>query len=125
MSLKANALKSNEAQKKSLMKEINSILGRIDDELKTSHDLGKHNISISLPITFSIPFMSNADSQRYIYYHVLKSLKDREFNVSIELQSNLTVFHVSWLTDEELKEIDLQNAYIAKHSKKNIADIKI
>lgn len=125
MSLKASALKSNEAQRKALANETNSILGHIDDELKKAHDCGKHTTSITLPITFAVPYMKNRDAQRIIYYKVLTSLLERDWNVEIELHKNSTVFHVTWLTTDELQEIELQNALLAKHTKKDFSKIKL
>lgn len=120
MSLKASALKSNDSQRKALTKEITSILGRIDDELKVAHEQGRHEVSAALPIIFSIPYMANKDAQRIIYYKVLTNLKDREFNVSIELKQNSTVFHITWLSSEEKNELDLQNTILAKHTKSRL-----
>jgi hypothetical protein len=125
MSLKANALKSNEAQKKSIAKDVTSILGQMDDELKAAHDSGRHSVSISLPITFSIPYMNNTDAQRIIYYKVLTSLLERDFNVEIDLRKNSTFFIVTWLSSDELSELELQNALLAKHTKKDIGKIKL
>lgn len=116
MSLKASALKSNDAQRNSVSKEARAILGHIDDELKVAHDQNRHNVSITVPITFAIPYMSNKDAQRVIYYKILTSLLDREYNVTIQLEDDSTVFHIKWLSDEEEKEIELQNALLAKHT---------
>lgn len=123
MSLKANALKSNDSQQKTLAREATLILGHIDDELKLAHDQGKHKVSVSVPITFSIPYMANKDAQRIIYYKVLNSLLERDFYVTIQLEDNATIFHVKWLSDEEEKDIDLQHSILAKYtvsSKKNL-----
>jgi hypothetical protein len=114
MSLKATSLKSNDSQKKNIKKEVNTILGHLDDELKLAHEQGKHSISLSLPITFAIPYMSNTDAQRAIYYKILVSLIDREFIPTIKLKKDSTIFHITWLSDEEHKEIDLQNTLLAK-----------
>lgn len=116
MSIKANALKSNEAQRVSLMNEINTILGQIDDELKLSHDQGKHYVHYLAPITFSIPYMSNTDAQRKIYSDILQSLLDRGFCVDIEMGKKKTQFNITWLSKTELDEIEIQNALIAKYS---------
>ena len=118
MSLKAENLKSNESQKKSLAKEVTGILGRIDDELKVGHEQGKHRINSALPITFSIPYMSNADAQRIIYYRVLTSLLERGFHVKTCLKESSTVFIITWLSNDELQEVELQTALLAKHSNK-------
>jgi hypothetical protein len=116
MSLKANTLKSNESQNKSIMSEVNSIISNIDDELKVAHEQGRHKASITVPITFSIPYMQNKDAQRTIYYKILTSLLDRDFHVTIQMEEKATIFHVKWLSDEEEKDIDLQNTLLAKHT---------
>ena len=125
MSLKASSLKKNEPQTKAIKKEVSSILRQIDDELKVAHESGKHGCTIMVPINFSIPFMKNKDAQRIIYSMILSSLIDREFNPKIELNENASVFHVSWLSDEEQAEINIQNALLAKYTTKKAEDIKL
>ena len=125
MSLKASALKSNDAQKKSIGREVTSILTTIDDELKNAHDQGKHSIIVRAPITFSIPYMNNKDAQRMIYYKILTSLIEREFTVELELQKDISMFHITWLNEEELNELELQNALLAKYTKKNISQMDL
>ena len=120
MSIKASQLKSNEAQNRAVMKEVMSILAYIDDKFKAANDEGIHNISVTVPIIFSIPNMSNKDAQRSIYYRILTSLLDREFEVVIELADDKSKFHITWLSDEEMKEIELQNALIVKHSRRRV-----
>jgi hypothetical protein len=116
MSIKANILKSSDAQKKAIAKEVTLILAHLDDELKIAHEQGKHFVAASVPITFSIPYMSNTDAQRIIYYKVLTSLLDREFNVKVQLEDTATIFHVRWLSDDEEKDIELQHSLLAKHT---------
>lgn len=116
MSLKANSLKSNESQKRAVTKEVNDILGHMDDELKIAHEQGKHSVGIRVPITFAIPYMTNKDAQRTVYYKILTSLLEREYFVKIQLEDNESIFHVSWLSEDEEKDIDVQNALIAKHT---------
>ena len=121
MSLKASALKNNEAQKKAVSKELNAILARMDDEIKVAHENGNHRVAVALPITFSIPYMKNADAQRTIYYHILTSLIERDFKtIEIELKQNATIFHISWLSPEELNQISLQSMLLAKYKKKEL-----
>ncbi len=117
--LKASSLKINELQKKAIQREVNALLPQIDDELKMAHEQGKHReVQINLPITFAIAYMANKDSQRIIYYEVLKSLVERGFEVEIDLKPQSTIFNVRWLTDDEITAITMQNAILAKHQKK-------
>lgn len=113
--IRADSLKSNEAQKRAIHKEATTILSHIDDELKTAHDQGKHGISLTVPITFSIPYMSNKDAQRAIYYKILTSLLDRQFEVKIELADSSSIFHITWISKEEAHDIELQNTLLAKY----------
>lgn len=118
MSLKASSLKHNEAQKRNVRAEVKNILANIDNEIRTAHEQGKnYEVSISVPITFSIPHMQNKDAQRMIYYEIIKSLEEREFIVEIELKKDSTLFYVTWLSSDEKTEIELQNTIIAKHTK--------
>lgn len=121
MSLKANSLKSNEGQKRAIMKEVGTILASIDDEINISRERRdpRHSIGIRVPITFDIPYMSNKDAQRSIYYKILTSLLERDFIVKIQLEDNESIFHVTWLSEDDEKEIELQNALIAKHTIKS------
>ncbi len=119
MSVKASALKKNPAQMNLIKKEVSIILNHLDTELKIARDAGKHNVVVTLPITFDIPNMSNADSQRIIYAKILGSLIDREFVPEIDLRPNTSILSITWLSSEELKEMDVQTALIAKYSKKD------
>jgi hypothetical protein len=118
MPLNASSLKSNETQKIAFRKEINSIIGYIDSELKTAHEQGKHKVTLNLPTIFSIPYLTNAESQRIIFSKVIISLKDRGFNVEFEINQDVAIFYITWLSNDDLKEIELQNALLAKHTKK-------
>ncbi len=117
MSLKASLLKENDIQKKTLLKEVKSILAHIDERIKISYDSGsRETISISVPIHFDIPYMTNKDAQREIYYLIIKDLKKREFNVKIKLNANNTIFYVSWNTDDDKKVIEYKNTILAEHT---------
>jgi hypothetical protein len=125
MSLKASVLKSNENQKKAIAKDTQAILAQIDDELKAAHEQGRHTASVSVPTIFSIPYMSNADTQRIVYYKILISLIDRGYTVDITLGKDSSVFNVTWLNEDEMKEIAEQNTLLAKYTKKTGKDIKL
>jgi hypothetical protein len=126
--LKASALKNNESQKKAISKEVTAILSHIDDELKVAHEQGKSRVLTGVPITFSVPYMTNKDAQRKIYYHILISLIDRGFNAKIEMRADSTIFHITWLTREEQEELAVQHALLAKHTIKSqtgdLSDLK-
>jgi hypothetical protein len=116
MSLKASSLKINSNRINILNAQINGILKTIDDEIKKAYDADLNKLSINLPITFSILNLSNQYAQRYIYYHVLKSLLRREYNVKIDVSNDKVVFHIKWINEEEEAEIKKQNALLAEHT---------
>lgn len=119
MSLKADVLKENEVQKKSISREVKNILGHIDDKIKVAHEAGVRDpVKITVPINFNIPYMSNKDSQRRIYYLLIKDLKERGFHVKVKLEENSTVFIVSWLSEQERDEIEYETAVILEHIEK-------
>ena len=116
MSLKADVLKTNENKMKSIMKEVNSILGHIDESIKTAYDQDKNSVVVSVPITFSIPYMSNKNAQRVVYFKILESLISRNYDVKINLETDKTYFIIKWISDEEEKDIKMQNLLLAKHT---------
>ncbi len=124
MSLTASVLKNNDIQKKAIMKEVNTIISRADSEIKIAHEQGKHNVIITVPIMFQIPYMAVRDSQRIIYYKILQSLLSREFDVKISIRDNICLFDVTWISKEEKHEIDLQNALLAKYTKTEEPELK-
>jgi len=116
MSLQANVLKTNPNKIKAVMKEANAILGRIDDEIKTAYERDESKVNVSVPITFSIPYMSNRNAQRNVYAKVLESLLDRGYIVHIYMVPDQTIFMIKWLSEDEEKEIEVRNALLAKHT---------
>jgi hypothetical protein len=123
--LNANDLKNNDAQKKLINKEVKEILSYIDEELKKAYDIGKHKIVVNLPMIFSIPNMPNKDAQRIIYYEILTSLLDRNFLVQTNLSADSTKYEITWLSESEYNELELQNLLLAKHAKKEVANLKL
>lgn len=115
--LKAEYLKCNKSQQLHIKKETVTLLGYIDDEIRKAHDAGKTEIAIKLPINFSIPYMRNVDAQRKIYYNIITSLLNRNFQPKLYMKSDTTLLLVKWVTDEELEEVEIQNTLLAKFSK--------
>ena len=116
MSIKADVLKLNPNKLKAINKDVTNILARIDDEIKSAYDRDECKVSVTVPITFNIPYMSNKNAQRTIYHRILESLLNRGFIVKIYLSKTQSIFHITWLSDDEQKERELQNAVLAKFS---------
>ena len=116
MSLRADLLKTNAAKLKSIMKEVNNVLGLIDENIKNAYDQDLSKVVVSVPLLFSIPNMSNKNAQRVVYYKILESLINRNYDVKICLEKDRTSFIIKWISDEEEKEKQLQNLLLAKHT---------
>ena len=116
MSLRADLLKTNAAKIKSIMKEVNNVLGLIDENIKNAYDQDLSKVVVSVPLLFSIPNMSNKNAQRVVYYKILESLINRNYDVKICLEKDRTSFIIKWISDEEVKEKQLQNLLLAKHT---------
>lgn len=123
--LKAESLKHNKSQKLQVKKETTDILGYLDEELRKAHDTGKTEVSLTLPINFSIPYMKNMDAQRKIYFKILTSLIDRKFTPKLLLRKDSTLLTIKWWSDEELDEMEVQNALIAKYSEKTYGNVDV
>ncbi len=116
MSLRADLLKTNVNKMKAVMKEVNSILGHIDESIKNAYDQDCNKVIVSVPITFSIAYMSNKNAQRIVYFKILESLISRNYDVKIFLDKDKTCFIIKWVSDEEERDIQLQNVLLAKHT---------
>lgn len=117
--LTAENIKSGEVKKKYLQKEANDILFTINNELKNAQIQGTNEIAVNLPTIFTISGLTNSDSQREIYYRILVDLEDRGFIPEIEFNGDDNVrLHVSWLSEIEKEQIQLQLEYIRQHTRK-------
>jgi len=116
--VKANSLRNNNLQKRNLKEVITDIIRRISQELITAHREGSHHIITTMPITFSIPNMSNTDSQRYIYASVIDELISKDYRIWIDPGKDVCKIKITWMSHEDETEIKYQMQLIAKHTKK-------
>jgi hypothetical protein len=111
----AHSLRNNNLQRRSLKESVTEIIKRISQELITSHREGSHSIITTIPITFSIPNMSNKDSQRVIWAKVIEELIAKNYRVWISPAQNLCKLKITWMSPEDETEIACQMQLIAKH----------
>ena len=114
----ANSLRNNNLQKRNLKEVITDIIRRISQELIIAHREGSHHIITTMPITFSIPNMSNTDSQRYIYASVIDELISKDYRIWISPGKDVCKIKITWMSPEDETEIKYQMQLIAKHTKK-------
>jgi hypothetical protein len=114
----ASSLRNNNLQKRTLKEAITDIVKRISQELITAHREGSHHIITTMPITFSIPNMSNTDSQRYIYASIIDELIAKDYRIWIAPGKNVCQIKITWMSPDDETEIKYQIQLIAKHTKK-------
>ena len=114
----ANSLRNNNLQKRNLKEVITDIIKRISQELIISHREGSHHIITTMPITFSIPNMSNKDSQRYIYASVIDELIAKDYRIWISPGKDTCQIKITWMSPDDESEIKYQTQIIAKHTHK-------
>lgn len=114
----ANNLRNSNVQRRQLKEAITEIVRRIGQELIIAHRGGSHHIITTIPITFSIPNMSNKDSQRYIWATVITEIKKKGYRVWISPSANECKIKITWMKPEDETEIKHQMDIIAKHTKR-------
>lgn len=114
----ANSLRNNNLQQRNLKEIITDIIRRISQELISAHREGCHHTITTMPITFSIPNMSNTDSQRYIYASVIDELISKDYRIWIAPGKDTCRIKITWMSPEDETEIKYQMQLIAQHTKK-------
>lgn len=114
----ANKLRHSNIQKKALRDNIVEILRKINDELIVSHREGSYSIITTMPIIFDVPNMVNKASQRIVWYHVIKSLLDKNYRININPSKDFCRLQITWITPEDEQLISLQTNVIAQHTKR-------
>ena len=112
----ANSLRNNNLQRRNLKEVITDIIKRINQELIEAHKEGCHHIITNMPITFSIPNMSNKDSQRFIWASVIDELISKDYRIWISPTKNVCRIKVTWMSQDDESEIKYHNQLIAKHT---------
>src|SRR3972149_9395300 len=66
--------------------QVNEILAIIEDDIKQAIDRKQTVSCTEISTTFSIPSMPNWRAQRYVYFHVLRALKNAQYYPRIIIQ---------------------------------------
>jgi hypothetical protein len=114
----ANSLKNNSLQKRQLKEIITDIIRRISQELIIAHREGKHSITTNIPITFTIPNMSNKDSQRVVWSNIIDELKSKSYRIWISPSKDTCHVKITWMSPDDENEITTQMKLIIKHTKR-------
>jgi hypothetical protein len=114
MALTAKELSKSGARSSEIDSIIREQLRIIDEKLqRADRAWGRNVVPVGLPLTFGLVGLGKKESQRIVYAEIIKSLKDRGFEVNILIEKMQTVLYVAWVTDLNQEEIDAMNKIIA------------
>jgi hypothetical protein len=113
----ANNLRNNNLQRRQLKEVITDVVRRISQELVEAHKEGRHDVITSIPITYSIPNMSNKDSQRFVWATVIEELLAKNYRVWIHPTKDKCRIKMTWMSPEDEVDIKQQLNIIAKCTK--------
>ena len=116
----ASKLRNNNLQKRNLKEVITDVIRQVSHELVIAHREGRHDITTSMPITFSISNMSNADAQRVIYASVIEALIAKDFRVWIRPSKDNCQLKITWMSPDDEAEMKHQMQLIARHTTNKI-----
>lgn len=99
---------------------VSEILLVVEEDVKRAVD-ERQNVAITeIPTTFDIPGMSNQRAQMYIYFHVLRALKQAQYFPNIMMQGKKAeeqrVFlYTRWFSKEDEEMEKYMDKYIKMH----------
>lgn len=115
--INANTLRDSNVQKRAIKENIVEIIRKLNEDLITAHREGKHHIIAEIPIVFDVPHMSNTNAQRAIWSNIIEILKEKNYRVIININNKCCRLKITWMSQDDEKNITHQTQVIAEHSK--------
>ena len=113
MSVTAEKLSKTGARGKDLQVIIKEHLRIIDDKLcRAEKSWGKNIVTYDLPTLFGIPGLTKTDAQLIIYSAILRSLRDRGFELGLNLEKS--ILYIVWMTDLNHEEMTAMKKLVSK-----------
>ena len=100
---------------------VNENLLVIQDDISQAVDNKLNYASTEVPTVFDVPGMTNSRAQMYVYFHILKALKQAEYFPRIKIIGNKSenqrvMIYVKWLSKEDVEMEKYMNKFIQAHS---------
>lgn len=124
LTVSASTLQKKSPRIIALKKEIKSILYQINRKILEASRLDLCDVRFSPLLHFSIPGLSNQDSQNIIFGQIIEELEEKEFDVSIDGTGDNVEFVISWDVSCGKKEINKYHSLILAHHK-NFKDAQL
>lgn len=119
--LLASQLKNTASQRRIVRKEIRAYLIQLDELIRTANAIGDRSTVVSITRQFGIQCMTPADVEREVIFGIVVDLEHRGFYPSIEFLETIIEITVAWLTPDEVDEIKMQVATIARLASRRCA----
>ena len=107
--MKAGRLRNVDAIDRTVKAHAIEIFNMIYEEIVVANDNGLSIIQVSIPITFDIMGLTNADAQRKIYASVLRILSDKDYNPKIFIGIDRTIIIIDLKSLHEIISINFFN----------------
>lgn len=84
---------------------VNDILQLVSSDIEDSVENGRNYAATILESTFNVPYMTNMDARRKIYFYVASALIDVNYNpkIYVDKQRNRFVLYTSWQAKKQSK----------------------
>lgn len=115
MSITAEKLSKMGTHGSTFRQIVRDQLSAIDSELQRhTKQWGRNVVTYELPSVFTNTGLSRKQTQLIIYSQIIRSLKDRGFEVRIAINADHTVLFVVWVTEVDPAQIRAMTATIKK-----------
>ncbi len=101
----ANSLKKRDKSYSELVKEANTILSYINDQILIAHSGGKQQMVVQLPNLLKVDGFSNRESQLFVYSSILKLLEEKHYRVRIKIDQKVSSIIIVWSCESEVLEL--------------------
>lgn len=108
----ANSLKKRDKSYIDLVKEANTILSYINDQILIAHSRGKQQMVVQLPNLLKVDGFSNRESQLLVYSSILKLLEEKNYRVRIRIDKMASSIIIVWSCESEVLELMNLEEYI-------------
>jgi hypothetical protein len=103
-----------------LTDHVSSILETIAEEIQQAQDRKAQKASLELPTTFELHPMTREQGQQYVYYYVIRSLREEGYIPQMHFlgrgaQQQVTIT-VTWKSKDQARMESEMAAYIRSHS---------
>jgi len=112
----AESIRKKTVNNPEIKEHVKNILKDIDEKIAevSSRD---SKIKFKLPRDIFVQGLSVKDTQRIIYYKVVKEIVDKGFDLTIDTKNNEFIVNIQWVTDMEKSSAQEIDKFIAQYTR--------